>query len=158
MICQYIVAQSFVTADHLQTYYLQSTQVPEKVLQDLQCDAEFSGDFRFRGLAAKSDLAVYNCVFDPSRFATEAARAPINCSEAVENRAANAERGVVTQLNVLVGIVFIHSFEEPENPSVHQVFQKYLGRHASVNTTCDAADLRELLDNDLLALDFVECD
>jgi hypothetical protein len=38
---------------------------------------------------------------------------------------------------------------------MHQVFQKYLGRHASVNATCDVTDLRQLLDNDLLALDFV---
>src|SRR5580698_3645008 len=97
-------------------------------------------------------------MFHSSRLTAEVARAPISCSEAVENRAANAERCVVTKLNVLVGIVLIHRFEKPENSSMHQVFQKYLGRHASVNATCDVADLRQLFDNDLLALSFVECD
>ncbi len=125
---------------------IQTTQIAPKVLEIIEAYLQFSSDFGFAGIAAHPRLAPRYCLFEAPRLPAQRARTPVHEPEAIQNRAADPEFGVVFQLNVLAWVILSHRVHQPQYPSVNEVLEQDLGRQTGVNAARNVSNVWKVIE------------
>ena len=135
---------------------IQATEIAAKVLKVIEAYFKLSRNFGLAGVAAQPRLAPRDRLLQPPRLTAQRPRTPIHEPEAIQNRAADAEFGVVFQLNIFAWIVLSHRIHQSENAGVNEILEQNLGRQTSVNAARNVLNVRKVIEEQLLALVFIE--
>src|SRR6267378_1569321 len=85
-------------------------------------------------------------------LAAQMARAPVQLTKTVQNGSANPEFRIGLELHVLAGVKFFHRIDQADHPGMDQIFERHLRRQSVMNSPGDVPDLRQMLEQQTLAL------
>ena len=91
------------------------------------------------------------CVGDLARLTAQAARAPVEQAQAVEDRTADAEPRKRPELRLAVWSKLLYASIRPDHARVDEVFDLHMGGQPLLDAGGDEVDLRKLRKNDLVA-------
>src|ERR1700674_1796518 len=87
-----------------------------------------------------------------ARFAAQMARTPVQLTQTVQNGSANMKFRIGLKLDVLTWIKFFNCVDQPDHPGMDQILERHLRRQAVVYSAGDVTDLRQMFEQQALAL------
>src|ERR1700683_613192 len=136
----------------LQARNLQTTKLGDKLLEVLEAELHFRGDFDLIGLVAKFRLATQGRLLQAAALPSQSLRTPVQEPQAVQNGAPDTDLGIVLELHVLARIKFARSIDQTENPRVDQIFAKHVRWQTTVDAPGDVLNLRKIFEQENVAL------
>src|ERR1700757_3790815 len=124
---------------------LEPLQVAKQLLVLLQSEPHFRSDLSFTGRPSKPRRKRADGLFHCPALAPKLPWAPVECAQAVENRAPNPELRIAPELNFLGRVKLRKRIHQTHNTCRNEVFNVYVLRQSVVNAPGQKAHHRQML-------------
>ena len=148
---QLLLARILVALE-MQRADLQALQIAQQLLVLVQIHAQLPGHLRLGRRVSQPRRENANRLLDGAALAAQLARAPVQGSETVQNRAPDTELGVAAELHLLGRIELGKGVHQTHHAGRNQVFDVHVLGKPLVNAAGQKTHDRQMLEQDPLLL------
>src|SRR5580704_3587912 len=151
-----VIAQIFLLAVprrfQVKTAHFEPVQFSQQLLEFPQFQIQLRRYLHLRRSAAQLQTQLALRLFHPARLAPQVPRPPVHFPQTVQHRAPDAELGIGTELHLLRAIELVERIDQSDHSRMHQILQRHMPGQALVNPARQITHLRQLFEQNAVAL------
>src|SRR5579883_2780767 len=136
----------------MQRANLQPFQFAEQLMVITKLQTQLCSNLVFRRRSSQPCRQHADRLFDGPSLAAQIARAPVERPQTVKNGPAYTELSIAAKLHLLGWIKLLKRIQESKHPRTYQLFHFHMLRQPLMNTPCNVAHHRQVLQHNLLLL------